>query len=777
MRYSNVERQKIVFIINQFFRGGAETALLYLLSSLSPKKYEIDLIIYDHISSENSISLLSELPAQIHAVYPRKILTRYSFSRVLNKAISCFKGKTYFPKEIRDYLKDKKYNIAISYGEWFSSALVAKYVIAKRKYMWIHSDLDKSYTVHLDFYRYHSFYDGFFFASTESMNSAIRSYPFLKSQSTVVHNMVLGEYLKQLSLDSVSFPLLADGLPVFVTVANIRKEKNHLRQLQAMKILWEKGYRFYWINIGSTADTTLTHDLEKEIKRCQLEDYFHIAGAMKNPYPLIRKADAVCVLSDYESWSMVITEAKTLGVPVIATKTSGALEQIENGVTGVLCDFSVTAISEALESFFVNPALFESIRERLKSFSPESDTLKGLEPLLQNHRKKVLYIFDDINYKSGAQQAAFSQVNYLRTNCEVSLFSISACKDQALLQKIRVVGLENQKLFPIIAAPCRQVLAAKNIERKYKILRIIYAILRKLYLSDIFDCLLLRRTCSQLMENYDSVCVVSESSQLRWQIGELHNPKKIQWIHTDYAAWRYQTKWTKNVTKHDEKIYKKYDVIVCLSERLKQRFVSLYPALETNVIAVPNLIDEKVIQKKAAEPCHQKVDCKKFNIITIGRMEMEKNYDLLLQVAKELKEKRFSFHWYFVGSGSEFSRISYQCNLFQLSHEITLTGNLENPYPLLKQCDLFVLLSKYEGTPVTIDEAKVLGVPVLANDVGGIADQITQNDGVVLPLGKMDPVVQIIQMSYTRKERENNFPKEISSYNLHVQKKLAALFE
>ena len=59
MRYSNVERQKIVFIINQFFRGGAETALLYLLSSLSPKKYEIDLIIYDHISSENSISLLS----------------------------------------------------------------------------------------------------------------------------------------------------------------------------------------------------------------------------------------------------------------------------------------------------------------------------------------------------------------------------------------------------------------------------------------------------------------------------------------------------------------------------------------------------------------------------------------------------------------------------------------------------------------------------------------------------------------------------------------------
>lgn len=65
----------------------------------------------------------------------------------------------------------------------------------------------------------------------------------------------------------------------------------------------------------------------------------------------MRRADAVCVLSDHESWSMVITEAKALGVPVIATRTSGALEQIEDGKNGVLCGFSDEEIAENLRAF------------------------------------------------------------------------------------------------------------------------------------------------------------------------------------------------------------------------------------------------------------------------------------------------------------------------------------------------------------------------------------------------------------------------------------------
>ena len=50
------------------------------------------------------------------------------------------------------------------------------------------------------------------------------------------------------------------------------------------------------------------------------------------------------------AWSLVITEAKVLGVPVIATKTAGALEQLEHNVTGILCDFDAEDIAMKMES-------------------------------------------------------------------------------------------------------------------------------------------------------------------------------------------------------------------------------------------------------------------------------------------------------------------------------------------------------------------------------------------------------------------------------------------
>mgnify|MGYP002508080331 CR=1 FL=1 len=60
------------------------------------------------------------------------------------------------------------------------------------------------------------------------------------------------------------------------------------------------------------------------------------------------------------------------------------------------------------------------------------------------------------------------------------------------------------------------------------------------------------------------------------------------------------------------------------------------------------------------------------------------------------------------------------------------------PYPLMKRCDWFVLLSQYEGTPVTIDEAMILGVPVIATDVGGITEQMGRyKKGVVLKSGTL----------------------------------------
>ena len=99
------------------------------------------------------------------------------------------------------------------------------------------------------------------------------------------------------------------------------------------------------------------------------------------------KADAVAVLSDYESWSMVITEAKLLGIPVIATKTSGALEQIEDKVDGILTEFNAEDIAENIKNFFCDKELQRTIKSNLQGFTTRAQTMQEFEILVSNADK------------------------------------------------------------------------------------------------------------------------------------------------------------------------------------------------------------------------------------------------------------------------------------------------------------------------------------------------------------------------------------------------------
>lgn len=85
-----------------------------------------------------------------------------------------------------------------------------------------------------------------------------------------------------------------------------------------------------------------------------------------------------------------------------------------------------------------------------------------------------------------------------------------------------------------------------------------------------------------------------------------------------------------------------------------------------------------------------------------------------------------------------------------------LLGRLENPYPLMKKCDWLVLLSEYEGTPVTIDEAMVLGLAIAAVDVGGIREQMSGYEaGVVLAKERLyEDLKQVVKKKMYAKPTE-----------------------
>ncbi|MBQ3638933.1 MAG: glycosyltransferase, partial [Clostridia bacterium] len=88
----------------------------------------------------------------------------------------------------------------------------------------------------------------------------------------------------------------------------------------------------------------------------------------------------------------------------------------------------------------------------------------------------------------------------------------------------------------------------------------------------------------------------------------------------------------------------------------------------------------------------------------------------------------YRFDWRIVGDGSE--RYQIQEWIFQnsLQGTVILEGNSANPFRLVKKADVFALLSEREGLPNTIYEALILGIPVLATNVGGISEQVVNGE-------------------------------------------------
>ena len=173
-----------------------------------------------------------------------------------------------------------------------------------------------------------------------------------------------------------------EDTPYLLSVGNLREEKNYPRQVDVMYLLKEKGISAKWLCIGSTVNEKVYREVQEKIKGYQLEEDFILCGADENPYRYMKRARAVMVLSDHESWSLVISEAKILGTPVIATKTSGALEQILDRKTGILVDFSSQSIADDIELFLKDRQLQQTIRSNLELEKYNTVGIKEFENLV-----------------------------------------------------------------------------------------------------------------------------------------------------------------------------------------------------------------------------------------------------------------------------------------------------------------------------------------------------------------------------------------------------------
>ena len=376
-------KKKILFVITQFYKGGAETSLLNLFHCLDSQKYEVDFLVLNQIEYQDATSLMGEVPEWIHV-----------FDAVKNRGngvkLEQLAGKIYrrlfhtetYVKSAVDFVKNRKYDVAISFGEWLSPAFLVKKVNAVKKYVWIHIDLDKADFVNKEeLVKYDSRITGYIFASEKSRQSSIHRCPQMTEKSIVVHNILNRQNILSRAAEEVILPQ-ANG-SFLLSVGNLRIEKNYPRQIEVMRILKEKKIPIKWICVGSTVDKNVYGEVSELLEKYQLKDDFILCGADDNPYKYMKRAKAVMVLSDHESWSLVISEAKVLGIPVIATNTSGAQEQIVNGETGIITSFQAEEIAGEIEEFLNDLELQNKIKKNLILDNTQNLGILEFEDLLE----------------------------------------------------------------------------------------------------------------------------------------------------------------------------------------------------------------------------------------------------------------------------------------------------------------------------------------------------------------------------------------------------------
>jgi len=195
----------------------------------------------------------------------------------------------------------------------------------------------------------------------------------------------------------------------------------------------------------------------------------------------------------------------------------------------------------------------------------------------------------------------------------------------------------------------------------------------------------------------------------------------IQWYHIDVANMADPEETDRMIPD-----YEKMDAIICVAESARKSFVDRYPQLADKTHVIYNFFDVDDILARGNEPFSYEDD--RFVMLSVGRMTPQKQYLRFLNVLARLKADGFSFVWHVLGTGYEYDAITARIRELDLEDCVCLDGVTDNPYKYMKNCDLFVLPSGWEGFPTVTVEAKILGCAVLATDVSGIREQIIHGE-------------------------------------------------
>ncbi len=293
--------KKIVFFSKNLKIGGMEKSLVLLLNELS-KDYDITLVL-----EENTGVLKDSLNASIK-------VKEYSLSNSKNVLLRKIKNGV---KRLFWYLKHhNKYCFSCNYATYSIIGSRLAQISSKNSYLYIHSDYTKVYSSKKDminFFNQHFInkYQGLIFVANEAKNNFLKY--MYHSNTYVINNLIDYKNIIQKSKEQVEF--MFDNKKVsFLFVGRLDNTSKNFELLLNSFAKINKKANLYIIGEGYYKE-----EINKIIKKLQIQNSVFLLGEKLNPYPYMKNADCLILTSKYEGFPVVYLEALVLNKQMITT--------------------------------------------------------------------------------------------------------------------------------------------------------------------------------------------------------------------------------------------------------------------------------------------------------------------------------------------------------------------------------------------------------------------------------------------------------------------------
>ena len=227
-----------------------------------------------------------------------------------------------------------------------------------------------------------------------------------------------------------------------------------------------------------------------------------------------------------------------------------------------------------------------------------------------------------------------------------------------------------------------------------------------------------------IINEYDLAISFLEGPCTKFTAKHINARKKIAWVHINYED-------TKLNPKYDLPYYSIFDKIVLVSQDCQDAFNRKFPSLTTKTCFIENILSTEYIKNRGNISINLNINNNFLNIVTICRIAFQsKGLDRVIEAFVKLKndDKLKNVIWHVIGDGNDLPIFREMIKKNNLSEFIILYGKQTNPIPYLKGMDIFLLPSRFEGKPMAVTEAFMMGVPVVATEYSSAHEQI--RDGV-----------------------------------------------